>query len=105
GVLSDGGGGSVPLGVENPLATRFWSAVKTGTSKEMRDNWAVGYSRRYTVGVWVGNVTGEPMRNVSGVTGAAPVWLDVMMRLHEGVPSEPPAPPTGPPGHPAALPR
>jgi len=56
---------------------------------------AVGYSRRYTVGVWVGNVTGEPMRNVSGVTGAAPVWLEVMMRLHDGVPSEPPAPPPG----------
>src|SRR5262249_50595365 len=40
-------------------------------------------------------VTGEPMRNVSGVTGAAPVWLEVMMRLHEGVPSEPPSTPTG----------
>ena len=61
----------------------------------MRDNWAVGYSRRYTVGVWVGNVTGEPMRNVSGVTGAAPVWLEVMARLHEKTPSEAPAPPLG----------
>jgi len=81
GILSDRESRSVTFGLENPLATRFWSAVKTGTSKEMRDNWAVGYSRRYTVGVWVGNVTGEPMRNVSGVTGAAPVWLDVMMRL------------------------
>jgi penicillin-binding protein 1C len=37
-----------------PLATRFWSAVKTGTSKDMRDNWCVGFSSRYTVGVWVG---------------------------------------------------
>jgi penicillin-binding protein 1C len=95
GILADRESRSVTFGLENPLATRFWSAVKTGTSKEMRDNWAVGYSRRYTVGVWVGNVTGEPMRNVSGVTGAAPVWLEVMMRLHEGVPSAPPAPPTG----------
>ena len=103
GILSDRESRSVTFGLENPLATRFWSAVKTGTSKEMRDNWAVGYSRRYTVGVWVGNVTGEPMRNVSGVTGAAPVWLDVMMRLHEGVPSEPPAPPAGLVGHQVAF--
>ncbi|HXJ81497.1 MAG TPA: penicillin-binding protein 1C, partial [Candidatus Methylomirabilis sp.] len=94
-ILSDRASRSVTFGLENPLATRFWSAVKTGTSKEMRDNWAVGYSRRYTVGVWVGNVTGEPMRNVSGVTGAAPVWLEVMVRLHEGTPSTPPAPPPG----------
>jgi penicillin-binding protein 1C len=94
-ILSDRESRSVTFGLENPLATRFWTAVKTGTSKEMRDNWAVGYSRRYTVGVWVGNVTGEPMRNVSGVTGAAPVWLEVMARLHEKMPSVPPAAPTG----------
>jgi penicillin-binding protein 1C len=94
-ILADRGSRSVTFGLENPLATRFWSAVKTGTSKEMRDNWAVGYSRRYTVGVWVGNVTGEPMRNVSGVTGAAPIWLEVMGRLHGRVPSEAPSPPPG----------
>jgi penicillin-binding protein 1C len=93
GILSDRESRSVTFGLESPLATRFWTAVKTGTSKEMRDNWAVGYSRRYTVGVWVGNVTGEPMRNVSGVTGAAPVWLEVMARLHEKTPSDPPPPP------------
>jgi penicillin-binding protein 1C len=94
-ILSDRDGRSVTFGLENPLATRFWTAVKTGTSKEMRDNWAVGYSRRYTVGVWVGNVTGEPMRDVSGITGAAPVWIDVMTRLHRTVPSAPPSPPRG----------
>jgi penicillin-binding protein 1C len=94
-ILSDRESRSVTFGLESPLATRFWTAVKTGTSKEMRDNWAVGYSRRYTVGVWVGNVTGEPMRNVSGVTGAAPVWLEVMARLHEKTSSAAPAPPPG----------
>jgi penicillin-binding protein 1C len=94
-ILSDRDSRSVTFGLENPLATRFWTAVKTGTSKEMRDNWAVGYSRRYTVGVWVGNVTGEPMRNVSGVTGAAPVWLEVMAKLHEKTPSEAPQAPVG----------
>ena len=94
-ILADREGRSVTFGLENPLATRFWSAVKTGTSKEMRDNWCVGYSRRYTVGVWVGNFSGEPMRDVSGVTGAAPVWLEVMAWLHQSTPSPPPEPPTG----------
>jgi penicillin-binding protein 1C len=94
-ILSDRDSRSVTFGLESPLSTRFWTAVKTGTSKEMRDNWAVGYSRRYTVGVWVGNVTGEPMRNVSGVAGAAPAWLEVMARLHETAPSAQPAPPPG----------
>ena len=63
--------------------------MKTGTSKDMRDNWAVGYSRRFTVGVWVGNHAGEPMRDVSGVTGAAPVWLEVMTWLHAGSLADP----------------
>ncbi len=81
-VLADRGARSSGFGFENPLATRFWSAVKTGTSKDMRDNWCVGFSRRYTVGVWVGNFDGSPMRDVSGVSGAAPAWLDIMQALH-----------------------
>ncbi len=94
-VLADRASRSATFGLENPLATRFWTAVKTGTSKDMRDNWCVGFSRRYTVGVWVGNFSGEPMRDVSGVTGAAPVWLEVMAALHRGVPSDRPTPPPG----------
>jgi penicillin-binding protein 1C len=66
------------FGLDNALSPRYWAAVKTGTSKDMRDNWCVGTSQRYTVGVWVGNASGEPMWNVSGVTGAAPVWRAVM---------------------------
>ena len=94
-ILADRESRSVTFDLESPLATRFWSAVKTGTSKDMRDNWCIGYSRRYTVGVWVGNFSGEPMRDVSGVTGAAPIWSDVMSWLHRDVPSEPPAAPPG----------
>lgn len=94
-ILSDRESRSATFGLENPLATRFWTAVKTGTSKDMRDNWCLGYSRRYTVGVWVGNFSGEPMRNVSGVTGAAPIWLEVMAWLHRSAPSAPPVPPPG----------
>jgi penicillin-binding protein 1C len=81
-ILADREARSLTFGLENVLATRFWAAVKTGTSKDMRDNWCVGYSRHYTVGVWVGNFTGEPMWDVSGVTGAAPVWQEVMNLLH-----------------------
>lgn len=80
-ILADREARSLTFGLESPLATPFWSAVKTGTSSDMRDNWAVGFSRRHTVGVWVGNASGAPMRNVSGVTGAAPVWAEVMTWL------------------------
>jgi penicillin-binding protein 1C len=94
-ILSDREARSETFGLENPLSTRFWTAVKTGTSKDMRDNWCVGYSGRYTVGVWVGNFSGEPMQNVSGVSGAAPVWMEIMNFLHSKVVSTPPRRPPG----------
>jgi penicillin-binding protein 1C len=59
----------------------------------MRDNWCIGYSTRYTVGVWVGNFDGESMHDVSGVTGAAPVWAEVMQYLHRGAAYNAPSPP------------
>jgi penicillin-binding protein 1C len=92
-ILADRGARGLTFGLDNVLATGYWSAVKTGTSKDMRDNWCVGYSDRFVVGVWVGNFSGEPMQDVSGVTGAAPVWLEVMNYLHRGRPSRTPPPP------------
>lgn len=83
------------FGTDSILTTRFWTAVKTGTSKDMRDNWAVGFSQRYTVGVWVGNASGAPMWDVSGTSGAAPVWAALMKYLHKTEPSRAPAPPPG----------
>jgi penicillin-binding protein 1C len=71
------------FGTDSILATRFWTAVKTGTSKDMRDNWAMGFSQRYTVGVWVGNASGAPMWDVSGTSGAAPIWAALMNYLHK----------------------
>jgi penicillin-binding protein 1C len=94
-ILSDRESRSRTFSLESPLSTRYWTAVKTGTSKDMRDNWCVGYSDRYTVGIWAGNFSGEPMYNVSGVTGAAPVWIDIMNRLHRRQSSRPPTPPAG----------
>ncbi|HEY4073813.1 MAG TPA: penicillin-binding protein 1C [Herbaspirillum sp.] len=81
-ILSDRSARARTFGLENALSTRIWTAVKTGTSKDMRDNWCVGYSSRYTVGVWVGNASGAPMWDVSGVTGAAPIWQEVIQHLH-----------------------
>lgn len=92
-ILSDREARSETFGFENPISTRFWTAVKTGTSKDMRDNWCIGFSEKYTVGVWVGNFIGTPMQNVSGVSGAAPIWLEIMNYLHSNIPSRQPNPP------------
>lgn len=77
-ILADKSARAGTFGLESWLSTRYWSAVKTGTSKDMRDNWCAGFSRRFTVAVWVGNANGSPMHDVSGVSGAAPVWREVM---------------------------
>lgn len=94
-ILADNMARAPTFGTDSILATRFWTAVKTGTSKDMRDNWAVGWSQRYTVGVWVGNARGEAMHSVSGTSGAAPVWASIMGFLHQSVPSRAPKPPQG----------
>lgn len=85
-ILADGVARAFTFGLDNPLRTRYWSAVKTGTSKDLRDNWCVGFTDRYTVGVWVGNFSGASMWDVSGISGAAPVWLAVMDYLQAGQP-------------------
>jgi penicillin-binding protein 1C len=94
-ILSDRVARARTFGFDNAMATRAWSAVKTGTSKDMRDNWCLGFTDRYTVGVWVGNASGAAMHNVSGMHGAAPVWLDLVSALHADAPSRAPAAPAG----------
>jgi penicillin-binding protein 1C len=94
-ILSDANARARTFGLDSVLGTRFWSAVKTGTSKDMRDNWAIGWSERYTAGVWVGNASGAPMWDVSGTSGAAPVWAELMGFLHRREASRAPAPPPG----------
>lgn len=94
-VLSDNNARTRTFGFDSPLATRFFSAVKTGTSKDMRDNWTIGFTSRYTVGVWVGNAEGDAMWDVSGVTGASPIWASIVEYLHRQLPSTPPAMPPG----------
>jgi len=57
------------------------AAAKTGTTTDWRDNWTVGYTPELVVGVWTGNADNSPMIQVSGITGAAPIWHDVMEAL------------------------
>lgn len=58
-------------------------AVKTGTSDEKRDNWAFGFTPEFVVGTWVGNNDYSPMdqKLASGITGATPIWHDIMSNL------------------------
>ena len=94
-ILSDPGSRAPAFGQGGPLRLPFQCAVKTGTSKDFRDNWTIGYTTKYTVGVWVGNFDGQPMQQVSGVSGAGPLFHDIMIVLHE---KENPPPFPHPPG-------
>ncbi|HLL78531.1 MAG TPA: transglycosylase domain-containing protein [Ktedonobacteraceae bacterium] len=62
------------------------AAAKTGTTNDFKDNWTVGYTTDYVMGVWAGNDDGSPMVNVSGITGAAPIWHDSMLIAEQGHP-------------------
>ena len=81
-VLADDSARSLAFGSGGVLALPFPAAVKTGTTTDWRDNWTVGYSTEKVVGVWVGNADGTPMEHASGLTGAAPIWRDVMLAAH-----------------------
>jgi penicillin-binding protein 1C len=82
-MLSDSHARAKSFGVGSVLQMPFPAAVKTGTSSDFRDTWTVGFTRDYTVGVWVGNFDGMPMQGVSGVTGAGPLWNRIMLHLYE----------------------
>jgi membrane carboxypeptidase/penicillin-binding protein PbpC len=63
-------------------------AAKTGTTNGFKDNWTMGFTPQLTVGVWVGNTDNESMRDVTGLSGASPIWNQVMRKYHEGLPVE-----------------
>jgi penicillin-binding protein 1C len=82
-ILSDNDARTLAFGMDSSLAFDFPVACKTGTSTDFRDNWALGYTPEFTVGVWVGNFDGTPMSQVSGVTGAAPILHALFVYLHQ----------------------
>jgi penicillin-binding protein 1C len=95
-ILSDDRARILGFGEGGVLATRYPSAVKTGTSTNFRDNFCLGFTDRFAVGVWAGNFQARPMARVSGVTGAGELWRRISDHLAERDPPGPlPAPPPG----------
>jgi hypothetical protein len=64
------------------------AAVKTGTTTDFHDNWTVGYTPDLVVGVWAGNANHEAMRDITGLTGAAPIWAEAMRAIMAGTPEK-----------------
>lgn len=81
-ILDDDAARVPAMGRDNPLALPFPAAAKTGTTNDFRDNWTVGYTPGLAVGVWTGNTDNSEMINVSGLTGAAPLWSDYMQSVY-----------------------
>jgi membrane carboxypeptidase/penicillin-binding protein PbpC len=94
-ILSDPYARMAAFGAQSVLDVDRPAAVKTGTTTDWRDNWTVGYTPDRVVGVWVGNADGQPMRAISGITGAGPVWHTVMLAAHRGLPPRSFARPAG----------
>ncbi|MDQ3248072.1 MAG: transglycosylase domain-containing protein, partial [Chloroflexota bacterium] len=84
-ILNDNTARTPAFGADSQLKLSRPAAAKTGTTTDFRDNWTVGYTRYLVAGVWAGNSDGRPMRNLSGIIGAAPVWH----RFMEGVLADP----------------
>ncbi len=95
-ILKDPHARLASFGAGSVLEFPFEVAVKTGTSKGFRDNLTVGVSSSVTVAVWVGNFDGTPMQQVSGITGAGPLFRAVMLAAAKVRPAEPFAAPSEP---------
>jgi len=88
-ILSDDKARITGFGPESTLKLDRTAAVKTGTTTNFHDNWTIGYTPDLLVGVWVGNSGYEAMHNVTGLTGAAPIWHEAMRGLLQGHPDRP----------------
>ena len=78
-ILADTDARAPAFGARTPFEWPFRAAAKTGTSRHFTDNWAVGVTGGFTVAVWVGNFSGQPMDGVSGITGAGPLLQRAML--------------------------
>jgi penicillin-binding protein 1C len=86
-ILSDNNARALVFGLRNPLVLPELGnrpvAAKTGTSEDARDLWTVGYTTDVVVGVWVGNTDNSPTRGLDGVSSAALIWHDFMVKVHQ----------------------
>ena len=85
-ILSDREARLPEFGINSPLNFTRPVAAKTGTTRNSRDNWTVGYTPERIVAVWVGNANNAPMKETSGVTGAGPIFHDVMVEALKDIP-------------------
>ena len=81
-IMSDNAARTLSFGINSALRYDYPVACKTGTSTDFRDNWTIGFTPEFSVGVWVGNFDGAPMHEVSGVTGAGPILHGIFDHLH-----------------------
>jgi len=85
-ILNDNDARSIGFGLNSALKLDRPAAVKTGTTTNFHDNWTIGYTPDMVVGVWVGNANHEPMRAVSGISGAGPIWHQFIREALTGTP-------------------
>ena len=85
-ILSDPDARRLGFGANSLLRLDRPAAVKTGTTSNFHDNWTVGYTPDLVVGVWSGNTDYQPMREVNGLSGAAPIWHQFMRSVLSGKP-------------------
>lgn len=77
-ILKDSRNRARTFGISSILNTSIPMSVKTGTSTDFRDNWTVSYHPDAIIGVWVGNSDGSPMGDISWVSGAWPIWHQII---------------------------
>ncbi len=94
-ILSDNRARAATFGYHSLLVIKDKEvSVKTGTTNDLRDNWAIGFTKDYVVVVWVGNNDNSRMRRVaSGVSGATPIFHDIMENLLKDLPDNKQEPP------------
>ncbi|MEY3897848.1 MAG: penicillin-binding protein [Verrucomicrobiota bacterium] len=85
-ILADSAARAPSFQPGGPLDLPFKCAVKTGTSSDFHDNWCLGYTPEFTVGVWAGNFEQQPMKGLSGIAGAGPIFHRAMLRCHRDSP-------------------
>lgn len=94
-ILGDADARIPGFGEATPFELPFPAAAKSGTTTGYRDSWTLGFTPEIAVGVWVGNADSSPMRDLSGVEGAGPIWRDVMLAAAMGRRMSWPARPAG----------
>lgn len=96
-ILADNAARSLAFGPNSPLNIPGQTvSVKTGTTDNKRDNWTNGYTQNIVISVWVGNNNNAPMNPslASGITGAAPIWNQLMIMMLKDKPSTKPEMPS-----------